>query len=151
MATIVLMTTLVILTVIVLHYDALSFMAKVLPQSRLSHRARFVFGVCGATLIHIIEIALFGTCIYLVKYWPDLGSYTGNFDGSFFDSLYLSTTTYTSLGLGDIEPHGPIRLLLGLEALTGLILITWTASFMFLGMQMHWQQVASDAKESENS
>ncbi|NIQ12844.1 MAG: two pore domain potassium channel family protein, partial [Candidatus Dadabacteria bacterium] len=47
--------------------------------------------------------------------------------------------TYTSLGMGDIYPLGrPIRFLTGLESLTGLVLITWTASFLFIEMQRFW-------------
>ncbi len=33
---------------------------------------------------------------------------------------------------------GDIRLLAGVEALTGLVLIAWTASFAFLQMQRFW-------------
>jgi hypothetical protein len=45
---------------------------------------------------------------------------------------------YTTLGIGDIEPIGEIRFLAGVEAVTGLVLITWTASFMFVQMQKFW-------------
>ena len=54
------------------------------------------------------------------------------------DCVYFSFTTFTTLGFGDIHPLGPIRFLTGIEALTGLVLITWTASFLFLEMQRHW-------------
>ena len=42
---------------------------------------------------------------------------------------------YTTVGFGDIAPLGPVRLLVGIEALAGLVLITWSASFTFLIMQ----------------
>ena len=35
------------------------------------------------------------------------------------DCGYYSFVTYTTLGFGDIIPHGPIRFLTGMEALTG--------------------------------
>jgi hypothetical protein len=47
-------------------------------------------------------------------------------------------TNFTTLGFGDIEPLGFIRLLVGMEALVGFVLITWTASFLFYEMQRHW-------------
>jgi len=34
---------------------------------------------------------------------------------------------------------GHIKFLTGLQALTGLVLITWTASFLFLEMQKYWK------------
>ena len=43
------------------------------------------------------------------------------------------------MGFGDIEPFGYIRFLAGIEALTGLLLITWSASFLFLEMQRFWR------------
>jgi len=34
---------------------------------------------------------------------------------------------------------GDLKYLTGLQALTGLVLITWTASFLFLEMQKYWK------------
>jgi|TARA_B110000263_G_scaffold166678_1_gene145111 hypothetical protein len=63
----------------------------------------------------------------------------GDFDGSLIDCVYFFFTNYTALGYGDIEPLGNIRFLAGLEALTGLSLITWSASFMFIEMKKIWK------------
>jgi hypothetical protein len=68
-----------------------------------------------------------------------MGKLEGNTTDSFMDCIYFSLTSYTSLGFGDIAPTGWIRFLAGMEALTGLVLIAWTASFMFLEMQKHWK------------
>jgi hypothetical protein len=42
------------------------------------------------------------------------------------------------LGYGDVLPHGDLRLLAGLEALNGILLIGWTASYTFLSMERFW-------------
>ena len=68
------------------------------------------------------------------------GSLEGNFDGSLLDCVYFSFTVYTTVGFGDIEPLGYIRYLTGIESLAGLVLITWTASFLYLEMQRHWDE-----------
>jgi hypothetical protein len=39
---------------------------------------------------------------------------------------------YTSLGLGDIYPTGHLRFLAGIEALNGFLLISCSASTIFL-------------------
>ena len=57
----------------------------------------------------------------------------------FLDSVYFSAVCYTTLGLGDIVPSGAIRFLVGTEALTGFVLITWSASFTFVEMQRFWR------------
>jgi hypothetical protein len=68
-----------------------------------------------------------------------LGQFGGNFQDVFSSFLYFSTETYTSLGLGDIYPMGKIRMLTGIEALTGLVMISWTASFTYLEMMKYWR------------
>ena len=55
-----------------------------------------------------------------------------------FDHGYYSAVVYTTLGFGDIVPVGAIRFLTGTEAVTGLGLITWSASFVFIEMQRYW-------------
>jgi hypothetical protein len=50
----------------------------------------------------------------------------------------VSVATYTTVGYGDLAPVGPIRLIMGLEGLTGFLLLTWSASFTYLEMQRYW-------------
>jgi hypothetical protein len=50
------------------------------------------------------------------------------------------------LGLGDIAPLGPVRLLAGVEALNGLLMIAWTASFTYLSMEKFWSPHARDQR-----
>ena len=57
---------------------------------------------------------------------------------SLFDAVYFSATAYTTLGLGDLSPVGAIRMLAGMESVTGLLLITWSASFTYLEMSRLW-------------
>ena len=61
---------------------------------------------------------------------------------TFVDVLYFSASTYTSLGYGDIVPLGNAGLLAGSEALTGLVLIAWTASFTYFEMRAFWDDGA---------
>ena len=55
------------------------------------------------------------------------------------DAIYFSATTFTTLGYGDLAPVGPIRFLSGTAALTGLVLISWSASFTYLEMERFWR------------
>ncbi|MCA9111260.1 MAG: two pore domain potassium channel family protein, partial [Planctomycetaceae bacterium] len=64
------------------------------------------------------------------------------------DYGYFSFVAYTSLGFGDITPKGPVRFMTALETLTGLILIAWTASFIFLQMQVNWEHRQTNKKSS---
>lgn len=66
------------------------------------------------------------------------GSIEGLLTGTVTDYFYFSLTSYTTLGIGEVHPVGPIRIIVGLEALNGFPLITWSASFTYLMMQRYW-------------
>jgi hypothetical protein len=124
---------------VLIHFEALNLLSILIPKLQIERRLRVLFGIFGALFAHVIEIWLFAFGYYLKIQSNYFGDLTGNFDKSLLDCSYFSFTTYTSLGFGDIEPTGDIRFLAGLEALTGLVLIAWTSSFMFLEMQKLWK------------
>jgi hypothetical protein len=67
-----------------------------------------------------------------------LGALVGHLEGDFLDFFYFSIATYTTLGIGDVHPSGAMRLVAGVEALNGLVLIGWSASFTYLTMERFW-------------
>jgi hypothetical protein len=131
--------SLIIGIAVLIHFEALNLLSLLLPRLKVKHRSRVLFGVFGALLAHIIEIWLFAFAYYFKIHSNYFGKLEGRFDNSLMDCSYFSFTAYTSLGFGSMEPIGDIRFLAGLEALTGLLLITWTASFIFLEMQKSWK------------
>ncbi|AHL74711.1 ion transporter [Stutzerimonas stutzeri] len=128
----------VVVTVVVVHYEFLSRLSVRRVKPRFNHRVGIVFGVCGALAAHTVEVWIFAFAYYFMNRAPGWGELFGQFSGGLMDCVYFSFTTFTTLGFGDIHPVGPVRFLTGVEALTGLVLITWTASFLFLEMQRHW-------------
>jgi hypothetical protein len=124
---------------VLIHFEALNLLSVLIPKLKIKPRLRVLFGVFGALFAHILEIWLFAFAYYFKIHTPYFGKLEGNFDNSLRDCSYFSFTTYTSLGFGDIHPTGDIRFMAGLETLTGLLLIAWTASFMFLEMQKLWK------------
>ncbi len=125
---------------ILIHYEVLFKLSNLIPRFTIRYHFRVVIALFGAMFAHVFEIWLFAIGYYIAINSKNLGSFSGNFTGSFMDCGYFSFTTYTSLGYGDIEPHGHIRFLAGLESLVGLVLIGWTASFMYIEMQKFWNK-----------
>jgi len=123
---------------VLIHYELLYRASVYIPRMSIKHRLRIVFGIFVALIAHTIEIWIFSIAYYFMNKAPGWGQLTGNFNGSLLDCGYFSFATYTTLGCGDIEPLGDLRYLNGVEALTGLVLITWTASFLFFEMQRYW-------------
>jgi hypothetical protein len=111
-----------------------------MPLLKVRHRFRIVFGVFGALAAHALEIWVFALSYFWMHHAQGWGHFEGNFQGTLLDCAYFSFTTYTTLGIGDVAPQGEVRYLVGLEALTGFVLITWTASFLYLEMTRYWDQ-----------
>ena len=136
---VILVNTLIIALAVLIHYEFLHQLTLLMPRLQMRHRFRIVLGVFTALTAHTVEIWLFGLFYFLMNRAVNWGHLQGNFDGSLMDCVYFSFTTYTTLGFGDIVPMGDMRYLVGLESLTGLVLITWTASFLYLEMTRYWE------------
>ena len=132
--------SLLVAAAILIHYEMLYRLSNIIQKLTIRHRFRVLFGLFGAMLAHVTEIWLFAFGYYFMIKSGQFGSLSGNFNNSIMDCSYFSFTTYTSLGYGDVEPFGYIRFLAGLESLVGLVLIGWTASFMYIEMQKFWDR-----------
>lgn len=129
-------------SVVIIHFEMLNRLSRHSPlMTPVKARHRVVVSVFIALLAHVIEIWLFGLAYYWMIMQGSLGTLEGNYEHTIMDSVYYSFTSFTTLGFGDIEPSGAIRFVTGMESLTGLVLITWTASFIFIEMQRYWKDV----------
>ena len=50
-------------------------------------------------------------------------------------AIYFSLVTFTTLGYGEITIHSTNRILAGLEAMNGVLLLGWTTAIMFSVLQ----------------
>lgn len=132
--------SLVIVLVVIVHYEVLHTLFVWMPRLPVPNRFRVVVAVIGALIAHAIEVWIFALTYYWLIREGTYGALQRNFDGSLLDCVYFSFTSYTSLGLGDIEPIGHLRFLSGLEGLVGLVMIGWTASFIYVEMTRFWRE-----------
>ncbi len=124
---------------VLIHAKVLYSLSSILPGLKISKKFKIIISVFTIILTHIVEVWLFAFSYHFLLKNGNFGSLQGNFNESLMDCSYFSFTTYTSLGIGDIIPIGHIRFLVGLEALSGLVLITWSASFLYIEMQKFWK------------
>jgi voltage-gated potassium channel len=61
---------------------------------------------------------------------------------SFEEAVYFSFVTFTTLGYGDITLSDGWRLLSGIEALNGILLVGWTTAMIFSVVQNIWRGLA---------
>lgn len=143
----VLTTAAAVITCVILHYEGLRFLSDRLPMPKHHHRRRIVILILCLLILHSIEIWIFGASYFGLQFLPGFGEFVGfNELGQFvsvdhlgiLDCVYYSAAVFTTLGFGDIVTTGPVRFMTGVEAVSGLTFITWSASYTFLEMLKTW-------------
>ena len=86
--------------------------------------------------LHAIEIMIWAGSYLLLTPDSELAS--------FEQAVYFSFVTFTTLGYGDITLSEGWRLLSGIEALNGILLIGWTTAMLFAIVQRMWRGLATN-------
>lgn len=126
--------------VVVIHYEGVHALAKHYsgraPRRDRGAMLRIIFALLG---LHIVEIWCYGVAYWGLTRVPGVGYLHGvHGTDTLFDAVYLSAITFSTVGFGDLAPVGALRVVSGLESLSGLLLITWSASFTYLEMSRLW-------------
>jgi len=66
---------------------------------------------------------------------------------TFEEAVYFSFVTFTTLGYGDITLSEGIRILSGIEALNGILLVGWSTAILFAVVQRVWQSALKPNRE----
>lgn len=112
-----------------IHFAGLAFLMWWMQRSaaRFSRHqdylvAQFVlllFAVMGLFGLHTAEIWLYAAVYYALGVLPDFES-----------ALYFSTSTFTTVGYGDVVIGPDWRLAAAIEGANGLVLIGWSTAFL---------------------
>lgn len=135
-----------------MHHEVMKLLTRMVNAHghRLRHPVMIV--LCTLFAAHLFQVLVYA----LALAWMDsieLGRLTGDVSppsdrlGWLVDHFYFSIASYTSLGIGDILPHGHLRIVAGIECLNGLVLIAWSASFTYLVMDRAWGSEKSIAED----
>ena len=130
--------TLLIVSTVALHYEAIHWLAFNECLRRLSPRSTILVSLLVLILCHCAEVWIWAFGYAVLDYLPNAGSFVGSHDRHLLDHVYFSFTSYTTVGFGDIAPTGHIRFTSSMESLIGLILIAWSASYLLFVMQKLW-------------
>jgi voltage-gated potassium channel Kch len=88
-------------------------------ESAFGQGAVILFVVLGLIGIHTVEIWLYASAYLLLGVVPD-----------FETALYFSTTSFTTIGYGDVVLGERWRLLGAIEGANGLLLFGWSTAFL---------------------
>jgi voltage-gated potassium channel Kch len=89
-------------------------------ESAIGQGAAIVFVVLGLVAIHTVEIWLYALVYFFQGALPDFES-----------ALYFSTTSFTTIGYGDVVLDKQWRLVSAVEGANGLLLFGWSTAFLF--------------------
>ena len=81
--------------------------------------------------LHTIQIAMWAVAYLSLGEVSELET--------FETALYFSFVTFTTLGYGDITLSEPWRVMSGIQALSGILLVGWTTAFLFALVQRSWK------------
>jgi hypothetical protein len=141
-----LVTLVIVIMCVGVHYEGLSVLSRWARVDISPPRLKIASLIVGQLVLHVIEIWIFAVGYFVLAQKLRFGfllqlPYSDNLSTEvtgFLDFVYFSAVVYSTLGFGDIIPAGPVRFLTGMEAVAGLVLITWSASFTFIEMQRYW-------------
>ena len=125
---------------VVLHYEGLRLLSDHLPRFKHHQRRRIILLILALLFLHSLEIWIFGLSYFGLMQFDGFGDLLGQPADRLVDIVYYSAAVYTTVGFGDIHPVGALRTMTGMEAVTGLTLITWSASYTFLEMNKTWNR-----------
>lgn len=138
------LSVLIIAVTSLITYEILRLVWHILPRVNIAPRLRVLLLIIPIFSAHIIAIWIYALVYLFVECYTDFGELTGaigkavmTFE-SFKERLYFSSTTYTSLGTGDIVATSDLRMLASAEVLNGLVMIGWTISITYLAMEKFW-------------
>ena len=82
-------------------------------------------------MLHLVEVVVWALAYLLIL--------PGDRLNTFEEAAYFSVVTFATLGYGDITlVEHEWRLLSGIEALNGILLVGWTTALLFLVVQRSW-------------
>lgn len=127
------------------HVAGLTFLGALPPAEGAKRPHILALILLGLISLHVVEALIYALGYLAGTGWFGLGSFDQMSTMSFRNVLYYSLVTYSSLGLGDAYPNGHLKFLTGVQAVNGFLLISCSASFLFLSMNRLWTNGKKEA------
>ena len=113
-----------------LHYEAIQRLDRLARRSTGAYPA-LLFVICGLVGLHLVEIGIYAAIFHLADQTLALGDFDGKAFPTSMDYFYYAAEAYASLGYNNVIPIGEMRLVTSIAPLNGLLLLTWSGSFLF--------------------
>lgn len=123
------LATLVVGVTVVVHLAGLALLLAILRRYRRASRRYLVILLNGGAIL-VAAFGLFALHSAEIWIWAGIYQLLGAFT-DFEHALYFSTSTYVTIGYGDLVLPPGLRILGAIEGASGIILIGWSTAFFF--------------------
>ncbi len=120
-------TAMIALTTCV-HFFGIAALISFTRRNRFERRTRGPIWLQGASILLVVFGLIF---LHTIEIWLYAGLYIllGEFS-TWEEALYFSTSTFTTVGFGDIVLDPTWRLVAAIESAGGFLLIGWSTAFL---------------------
>lgn len=127
------MLTLVLLAAtILLHHEVVHRVLGWAAASRAHARMKTLVAMVAFVVAHNVAIWLYAAGYWLGSTHLGIGGFAPGAMTGVLDYVFFSAEAYTSIGLDNFKPIGGVRLIAGMEAVVGLMMIAWSGSATYL-------------------
>ena len=109
-------------------YEILGVVLRIIAKRNLRNRP----------LMFFLAVWIYGTVYWVMVHTFGAEPLSGIAHDNFFGYIYFSAATYSSLGIGDVFPHGAMQFITGVQVLNGLVLIGWSVMVTYFAVQKLW-------------
>lgn len=125
-ANLALSTAMVIFTIIV-HFAGIAFLLAFVPRRLQSTRGHFSRALRQMGAVLFVVLSLF--FLHTIEIWAYAILYLGLGEFSALEpALYFSTSTFTTVGFGDVVASHKWRMIAAIESANGFLLIGWSTA-----------------------
>ena len=112
------------------------FRDHLLDENRQLDSRRMLYALTMTAIVliflHALEIIVWASAYKAIVPSGELADFEA--------AVYFSFVTFTTLGYGDITLTEGYRLLSGIQALNGILLVGWSTALMFAVVQLAWHE-----------
>lgn len=135
----------IIINVVVQAYGNVIWIKKtaaIFKNGKIQSMSKSALKLLTLSFLFFSLLHAFQTCLWASAYM--LISETQVLFSSFSEAWYFSMVTFTSLGYGDLTLTGDWRILSGIEAINGIMLIGWSTAMMYSLIQQIYKTLNSN-------
>ena len=127
-----------IVAAVIVHAVSLEFIMKAVLAVRIEMLTRWRIVVFGLVILavfvaHVVEVSIWAVFYYLKASINEIPTPEA--------ALYFSTSSFTTVGFGDLVLSEDWRLLSSIESINGMILFGWSTAFIFEIVRRVYDQV----------